>query len=312
MEPNSRTRDLPEPSGGEPARVWPPHTDNGYRDAAKALAIAVALAAAVGAPGAWMIYGGWSARHAEAMAAVERAGALERLLAAPAGDVLPTGEVLRGQELFANACAACHKADGTGVPGLGKDLVHSTFVASLDDDGLHRFVAEGRAATDPENTTKIPMPPRGGRADLTDDDLRSIVVYMRALQDPRRMPELPAVAAAPEPEPEVVVAADIDPELAEYIASGTKLYAQSCASCHGKNGKGVAGLGKDLVNSEFCKSLDDDSLLEFVKKGRDPSDPANTSGVGMPAKGGNPALSDDDILDIIAYLRSLQDAASAN
>jgi cytochrome c5 len=30
----------------------------------------------------------------------------------------------------------------------------------------------------------------------------------------------------------------------------------------------------------------------------------------MPAKGGNPALSDDDILDVIAYLRSLQSSAA--
>jgi hypothetical protein len=34
----------------------------------------------------------------------------------------------------------------------------------------------------------------------------------------------------------------------------------------------------------------------------------------MPAKGGNPALSEDDLLDIIAYLRTLQGlpASAAN
>jgi disulfide bond formation protein DsbB len=127
------------------------------------------------------------------------------------------------------------------------------------------------------------------------------------------MPPLPAEApvlayAAPS-EAETakwLAAAKGDAELAEYIASGSKLFAMTCAACHGKDARGLKGNGKDLVASEFCKSLDDDALLAFVQKGRDPSDPANTTGVGMPARGGNPALSEDDLLDIIAYLRVLQ------
>ena len=65
------------------------------------------------------------------------------------------------------------------------------------------------------------------------------------------------------------------------------------------------------MHSEFCKSLDDDGLLAFVKKGRDPGDPLNTTKILMPPKGGNPALSDDDLLDVISYVRSLQKQASA-
>jgi disulfide bond formation protein DsbB len=34
-------------------------------------------------------------------------------------------------------------------------------------------------------------------------------------------------------------------------------------------------------------------------------DPLNTTGIDMPGKGGNPALTDDNILAIIAYLRTL-------
>jgi disulfide bond formation protein DsbB len=82
----------------------------------------------------------------------------------------------------------------------------------------------------------------------------------------------------------------------------------TCVACHGAGAVGVAGLGKPLVNNAFVQSQDDDALLAFIQKGRDPSDPMNTTGVGMPAKGGNPALSEDDILDIIAYLRTLQDS----
>ena len=55
------------------------------------------------------------------------------------------------------------------------------------------------------------------------------------------------------------------------------------------------------------KTGDDDALLAFIKQGRSPSDPKNTTGIQMPPKGGNPAMSDDDILDVIAYLRTMAD-----
>ncbi|HZW11486.1 MAG TPA: cytochrome c [Phycisphaerales bacterium] len=97
-----------------------------------------------------------------------------------------------------------------------------------------------------------------------------------------------------------------DEEWAEYVANGTKLYGTTCVACHGVGGAGISGLGKALANSAFVQGQDDDTLLAFIQKGRDPSDPANTTGIGMPAKGGNPALSEDDILDVIAYLRTLQ------
>ena len=46
--------------------------------------------------------------------------------------------------------------------------------------------------------------------------------------------------------------------------------------------------------------------MAFIKTGRPASDPANTTGVDMPPKGGNPAMTDQQIMDVIAYMRSLQ------
>lgn len=103
----------------------------------------------------------------------------------------------------------------------------------------------------------------------------------------------------------VLAAANGDPELAGYIANGSKLYATTCIACHGQAGAGVKGNGKPLAGSKFINSLDDEALLTFVKNGRMPTDPANTTGIAMPPKGGNPAFSEDDILDVISYLRTL-------
>lgn len=69
--------------------------------------------------------------------------------------------------------------------------------------------------------------------------------------------------------------------------------------------KGVAGLGKSLVESEFFSTQSDEDLLAFVRTGRAVDDSLNTTGVAMPASGGRPDLGDDDFLDIIAYIRSL-------
>lgn len=90
-----------------------------------------------------------------------------------------------------------------------------------------------------------------------------------------------------------------DPEM------GKTLFIETCSSCHGQDALGVTGLGKDLTTSTFVHDMSDDELLAFLKTGRPASDPLNTTGVDMPPKGGNPALDDAKLLDIIAFLRSL-------
>ncbi len=230
-----------------------------------------------------------------------------------AGAPLPpvgSDDALAGREIFLTTCAACHRPDGTGMPNLGKSIVKSDFLASQTDEEMEAFIRKGRTATDPMNTTRIPMPPFGGRTSMSPAELRGVIAYMRGLQDPRRMPSLPAYVPAPTREVVVEIPKDLDPEEAKYIASGQKLFANSCVSCHGKDAHGMPGLGKSLVKSEFLAKLSDDDALAFVKKGRSTSDPLNTTKVDMPPKGGNPALSDDDVLDIISYLRFLAKSES--
>ena len=87
---------------------------------------------------------------------------------------------------------------------------------------------------------------------------------------------------------------------------GEELYQGTCAACHGADATGIDGLGKDLHDNEFTNSLSDPELIAFLEVGRPASDPLNTTGVDMPPKGGNPALTDQDLQDIVAYLRTLQ------
>lgn len=92
----------------------------------------------------------------------------------------------------------------------------------------------------------------------------------------------------------------------EDIASGQQLFRTACASCHGQNAGGLPKLGKDLHRNGFVSSLDDRQLLEFFKQGRPADHPLNELGVDMPPKGGNPALQDEDLRLIVAYVRSIQ------
>jgi disulfide bond formation protein DsbB len=110
---------------------------------------------------------------------------------------------------------------------------------------------------------------------------------------------LPAPTKPP-PTPTEAAAAQGD------AAAGEKVYNSTCVACHGEGAKGIQGLGKDMTTSEFIAGKTDDELVAFIKVGRDPSDPLNTTGVAMPPKGGNPALDDEDLNNVVAYIRTLQ------
>ncbi|MCS6843016.1 MAG: cytochrome c [Caldilineales bacterium] len=113
-------------------------------------------------------------------------------------------------------------------------------------------------------------------------------------------------APAQQPAPQPAAGQPAAPAMAKGDPAKGKEYFVTCAGCHGLDGKGVPGLGKDFTASEFVKSKSDQELVEFLKVGRPASDPLNTTGVDMPPKGGNPALTDQQLLDIVAYIRSLQ------
>ncbi len=89
------------------------------------------------------------------------------------------------------------------------------------------------------------------------------------------------------------------------VARGEQTYQTVCSACHGFNAKGISGIGKTLIGSPFINDMNDADLVNFLKVGRDVSDPLNTTGIPMPARGGSGGLSDDDLLNVVQYIRSL-------
>jgi mono/diheme cytochrome c family protein len=125
-------------------------------------------------------------------------------------------------------------------------------------------------------------------------------------REPMAAPAVSAPAATPvEDAAPVVAAAPVVQTSAGDAEQGKALYATTCAACHGPNAEGVKGLGKDMTTSQFIADLSDADLLTFIKTGRGVDDPLNTTGVAMPPKGGNPAISDEQLTDIISFMRSI-------
>lgn len=89
-------------------------------------------------------------------------------------------------------------------------------------------------------------------------------------------------------------------------AKGKASYDQLCASCHGAAGKGdgaaAAALNpkpRDLSDKKYVGGLKGDYLKKLVKEGGQ----AVGKSPMMPPMGGS--LKDDDIENVIAYVRSL-------
>ena len=97
---------------------------------------------------------------AEGQAAVAAAAATPPAAAAPAGPA-------DGEQIYQSVCTACHAAGVAGAPVPGSDAMKQR----LADKGIEGLV---NSAINGLNV----MPPKGGRTDLSDDDIRASVEFM--------------------------------------------------------------------------------------------------------------------------------------
>jgi len=93
----------------------------------------------------------------------------------------PLKTVSQGWDIFRGSCMSCHSLSTTGSNAIGKKLTDNAFLKQVSDEQLLTFLKVGRAANDPANVTGYAMPARGGNSNLTDDELRSVIAYMREL-----------------------------------------------------------------------------------------------------------------------------------
>jgi mono/diheme cytochrome c family protein len=115
------------------------------------------------------------------------------------------------------------------------------------------------------------------------------------------------VAATPPAQPVVQVSSASSDAL-----DGQKWYNQACAACHGFNGQGMPRQGPTLRLSQFVANHADDELVSFIKAGRAANDPSSLMKLQMPPKGTNPGLTDEQLKQIVVFIRQVQKEAGAD
>lgn len=93
----------------------------------------------------------------------------------------PAVSVAGGATFFRDYCAMCHGSNGDGINGLAPTLAGSTLVKFGTEDELLRMIRKGRLPNDADNKSGLQMPQSGGMASYTDDEVRSVIRYMKTI-----------------------------------------------------------------------------------------------------------------------------------
>jgi len=211
-----------------------------------------------------------NAMTAEAIAArIQPVGKIE-FAAGGAG-----GAAKSGEEIVKTVCAACHQAGVANAPKIGDKAAWAPHIK----EGLKEMVAtviKGKGA----------MPPRGGNASLTDDDITRAVVHMAnqsggSFKEPAAKPAAQQTASA--------APAGGKPAAAD----GKAVYDKACVACHAT---GVANAPKLGDKAAWAPRLAQgmDQMMASVIKGKG----------AMPPKAGNPALTDAELRAGIDFMVS--------
>lgn len=180
-----------------------------------------------------------------------------------------------GEQLYNQNCVFCHQADAIGKPGLAPSLTNEELLATASDEFFLATIRDGRPGTG--------MPPF---AHLEEGSIKAIIAFLRSHS------QLPNRAAEIDSQPD----AHGDPRL------GKQWFGQICATCHGKKGDGYAagGTGTAIGKIGFLDVVSDGFIRTTIKEGR-----SNTRMRGFTGAEGLANLSDQEIDDVIVYLRSL-------
>lgn len=193
------------------------------------------------------------------------------------GQTADPAMLAEGAAQFEENCEPCHQADAIGEPGLAPSLTNPELLGIASDRFFMSTIRDGREDTG--------MPPFDylGRSTV-----RAIVAYLRSHTT------LPNRAETVDAQPD----AQGDPRL------GKLWYDYICSTCHGVDGDGyfAGGTGTAIGLPGFLDKASDGFIRETIKHGR-----ANTRMLAFSGSAGIANLSDQEIDDIIVYLRSLGD-----
>ncbi len=121
------------------------------------------------------------------------------------------------------------------------------------------------------------------RAGLTGQDTRDILSFLQASNSATSnfvRPSASKTSAAPS-------------------LTGEEVYTQTCIACHGADGKGTVPSAPDFTDKNGRLSKTDEKLMDSLTNGMKSAG----STMAMPAKGGNNALTQDDLKNVLEYMK---------
>lgn len=128
------------------------------------------------------------------------------------------------------------------------------------------------------------------RAGLTGQDTRDILMFLQESNGNAAMTAVPLIVSS---------AVSVEPG-AVAGATPEGLYNQTCVACHGANGKGALPGVPDFTSEQGpLTRMSDETLIRSILDGMQ----TPGSAMAMPAKGGNPALSGEDAVRLVRFLR---------
>jgi mono/diheme cytochrome c family protein len=189
-----------------------------------------------------------------------------------AGSLQAGEQLVRGIEVYAAQCVACHGADGLGT-SLAPAL-NSVQVRAKDPAEIERIILNGVPGT----------LMAAWKNALGDEDVAALLALIT------RWEEIPG-GAIPVPDRPV-------PVTAESLQLGEDLYAQSCTRCHGAEGQGTPR-APSLNVKGYLAETNDAALQQIITLG--------VPGTSMPAWGDR--MTDAEIKAIVGYIRSWEPTA---
>jgi cytochrome c oxidase cbb3-type subunit III len=198
------------------------------------------------------------------------------------------GDALVGRKLYMTHCYTCHGVTGRGdgpaaarLQPKPRNLTDDAYISSKTDQDLYNVISGGSAAI--HRSSGMP----DWKTIFYPERIWDLVAYLRTLHRPRDVAEQHLVQPG-------------------NIETGQRIYADYCAVCHGKEGKGdgpiVAMFGPKpfaFTDKAGMASRRDLDLYFAIFGGGE----AVGQSAFMPAWGG--LLKESDISDVIAYIRTL-------
>ena len=192
-----------------------------------------------------------------------------------------------GEQVYNAVCSACHATGLLDSPKTGSDADWAPRAAN-GLDALVTSAINGKGA----------MPARGGNPSTTDKEIRSAILFMTTGTNIDWDAPSGDASASKETTPAAPVTTEVKAEDTPVVAAvnnvnGINTYASNCYVCHDTGAAGSPKLGDAAVWSERL-AKGQDALYDSALNG------VNT----MPARGGNPTLSDEAIKAAVDYMVS--------